>query len=879
MSRVLVTGGTGAAGATTVKWLLRFGAKPVVLARRQPGHPLPGVEYIQGDIQDFDAVAEAVRGCDAVAHFAWTVSAIQGGEKADAIDIGGTTNLMRAMLDNDCRRIVFASSITVYGAQSNDDRRLDEYDELSPAPSFHYERNKVKAENMLLESGLEAVNVRPGVIVGRSAWSAPAQIFRQPVVVTPGRDVRMQLIHVDDVGRFFAKASLGGPTGPVNLVADDALSFTEIGRLMGRPVLNCGERFATIAAELVGRAPAADSVPDLIDLFLHYPIGDTRRLREEFGFECAYSTADSVTDMRDWSSSQLTLGLKSFRKPRRLADAVVFPRQVTDAAGDCVRIVPKEYTGEFDNVTADPSLPEWSAANLSEAFPGPMTPLSLELAMRIMFSAANLVTKLFPVDENLAGKVSSKQVASIGHRLYNNLTVMRLLAAQIPGQTPESFDQQMNGIPLPAGYTPPKMSTREALTALRAVTIAGPQLAGLGVEVAEVERRVEASIAERPDFITVSDEKLFARIEELMDLVVHAWDVACVNTFLVGVPMTVLTKRYGDKAADAVRAGTQNLRSAALLHGVRGLAEDVRSDARLRDILTAEARQEVLGTLRAERPDFHRRFQALLDECGHRGPGETELSNPMYADSPDLLMRAITSNLRSGDVAQPKPLTSRFGRALVDVAVKSMERRERCRDATVKLTHELRQTVREWGRRLHAAGAIADPSDVHYLPMAELYLPPADAKERIARRRAERKRLRELSFPVQFEQPWEPPSAEQDAPDVERVLNGIAVSPGVVRGRVRIMREPDDELEPGEVLVASVTDTGWTPFFGSAAAVVTDIGGAMSHAAIVAREFGIPAIVNTKTATQLFTDGQLVEVDGTAGTIRAVQDATVAAAG
>ncbi len=86
------------------------------------------------------------------------------------------------------------------------------------------------------------------------------------------------------------------------------------------------------------------------------------------------------------------------------------------------------------------------------------------------------------------------------------------------------------------------------------------------------------------------------------------------------------------------------------------------------------------------------------------------------------------------------------------------------------------------------------------------------------------------------------------------------------------MRTADDELEPGEILVTSVTDTGWTPFFGVAAAVVTDIGGLMSHASIVAREFGIPAVVGATGATERLRDGQLVEVDGTAGTITVVDE-------
>ncbi len=869
--RVLVTGGTGAAGAATVKWLQRMGADVVVLARRTPTVPMAGVTYVAADIQDFDGVSRAVAGCDAVAHFAWTVSAMQSAETAEGIDIGGTTNLLRAMEQHDCRRMVFASSITVYGGHADHPLPFTEDETPRPAASFHYERNKVRAEKMILESGLEAVNVRPTVIVGRTAWSAPANIFRQPVVVTPGRDARMQLVHVDDVGRFCAQAALGGPTGTVNLVADDALTFSEMARIVGRPVINSGRRFSRMIAGAIGRSANYESVPDLVELFMHYPLGDTRKLTEEFGFRCAYSSADAVADMSD-ATSLWTVGNKSIRKPVRLSTPAVYPRGTTGADGSAVQILPTEYTGEFDNVTGDPELSEWSAANLSEAFPGPMTPFSLGMANRIMFSAANLLEHLFPMDADLASMVSSKQVGTIGHRLYNNMTVMKRLANAIPGQTPESFEHQMNGTPLPEGYRAPAMGVADVRAAAAAGLKGGPQIIGLGREVVEMERRAEQLGRARRDLPTISDEQLGARLEILMDSVVRAWDVNCMNTFVVSLPMNLISARYGEDAAMNVRAGTAKLRSAALLTGVRELADLLDRQPDLRRLIEDRPREKVIESLRTQAPDFAAKFDALLADCGHRGPGETELSNPVYADAPELLLRSVTGSLRSdrpgaGDAVAGSPLS----RALTGIAVNAMERRERGRDVCMRITYDLRLALREWGTRLADRGVLGSPEDVHYLSTTEVFYPPADAKTLVERRRAERTRLAALDYPVHFSQPWTPEQAEEHAED--GVISGQAVSPGIARGRVRILSHPDDDFEPGEVLVANVTDTGWTPFFGCAAAIVTNVGGPMSHAAIVAREFGVPAVVNTKTATQRLKDGQLVEVDGTTGTIRVFNDA------
>jgi pyruvate,water dikinase len=103
-------------------------------------------------------------------------------------------------------------------------------------------------------------------------------------------------------------------------------------------------------------------------------------------------------------------------------------------------------------------------------------------------------------------------------------------------------------------------------------------------------------------------------------------------------------------------------------------------------------------------------------------------------------------------------------------------------------------------------------------------------------------------------------------------LHGQAGSPGIVRGKARIVHSLAEagKLQPGEILVTQTTMPPWTPLFGIAAAVVTDYGGVLSHCAIVAREYGIPAVVGTGRATKTFHDGQLLDVDGNAGTVRIV---------
>jgi phosphohistidine swiveling domain-containing protein len=275
-------------------------------------------------------------------------------------------------------------------------------------------------------------------------------------------------------------------------------------------------------------------------------------------------------------------------------------------------------------------------------------------------------------------------------------------------------------------------------------------------------------------------------------------------------------------------------------------------------------------------PSFALDVENALEAFGHRGPGECELANSAFADDPDLLLRTVARSM----LGKPETETSvsareisRWARPLARYARRVTGERERNRDRVVRAIWVTRRLVREQGRRLADACLIEGPDDVFYLTALELFAPGSDARSVIARRRDERARLGGIRLPVVFTAPWKPePTLEQLTCGEE--LLGVPASPGRARGAVRVVTsETVDQIEPGEVLVSHVTDVGYTPMFGYAAAVVTDIGGLMSHAAVVAREFGVPAVVDTADATTRLADGMTVDVDGSRGTITVIETA------
>ncbi len=191
----------------------------------------------------------------------------------------------------------------------------------------------------------------------------------------------------------------------------------------------------------------------------------------------------------------------------------------------------------------------------------------------------------------------------------------------------------------------------------------------------------------------------------------------------------------------------------------------------------------------------------------------------------------------------------------------------------------------EAGRRLAAAGWLSGASDVFFLTFDELHDAlsegKGDLKELVERRRRERDEDKELTPPAALGT-LPPPEAEPDpmltkffgAPPEEhpdpRMINGNAASAGRVTGTARVIMSLDDadRLGHGEILVCPSTMPPWTPLFAIASGVVTDHGGVLSHTAIVAREYRIPAVVGTKVGTSLIKDGQKITVDGAKGTIK-----------
>ncbi|HEX2729633.1 MAG TPA: PEP-utilizing enzyme, partial [Rubrobacteraceae bacterium] len=202
-----------------------------------------------------------------------------------------------------------------------------------------------------------------------------------------------------------------------------------------------------------------------------------------------------------------------------------------------------------------------------------------------------------------------------------------------------------------------------------------------------------------------------------------------------------------------------------------------------------------------------------------------------------------------------------------------MGMREMPKFCFVLLFARVRALLRSVGEELAKSGRLDSAGDIFFLslPEARAVLEGGDLRSVVRERRAvyaQETRRRHVPR-VLLSDGTEPDTETRDTPGAnDGVLSGTPASGGVVSARARVILDPAGaHLEPGEILVAPSTDPGWTPLFLTAGGLVMEMGGPMSHGAIVAREYGIPAVVGVPDATERIATGQRITLDGSAGTV------------
>jgi phosphohistidine swiveling domain-containing protein len=511
----------------------------------------------------------------------------------------------------------------------------------------------------------------------------------------------------------------------------------------------------------------------------------------------------------------------------------------------------------------------WSTSNFGEAMPGVMTPLgwsiwrgAAELAIREGFyqlgalSRAERGEPADPADRVIGifrGRVAGRVdfFASMGDRIPG--TSARAVAETLLGEVPDGLESHptLRRYPFVAARFP------------RAFVTITPALRKVQQETHDWWTREVATTA------ALSHAQAAARLGEARDRFAR-------NVVLDGVQfMCAVQPVYEQMTKLAARAGIADV--TALMGGYGSHAES----AMVTDLWAASR-----GTLTVD---------DVIRRNGYHGPREGEISGVMWREDSAPVARLIEGYRAMGDEADPArqevarrderlalerqllAALPRAGRAkarlVMRLASTIIPMRGVAKAAFLQSFDMARASARRIGECLAVEGVLADREDVFYLTVTELTAPtpPADAKQLVASRREREAEYQKVTIPKTWRGepvvvPVTPAALDEDAG--ADVLTGVGASPGVVTGIVRVVHDPTfEDVEPGEILVSATTDPSWASIMFISKALVVDIGGVLSHAAVVARELGVPCVVNTRVGTRVLRSGDEVRVDGTTGQV------------
>lgn len=534
--------------------------------------------------------------------------------------------------------------------------------------------------------------------------------------------------------------------------------------------------------------------------------------------------------------------------------------------------------------------------NVGEILPGAITPLTATTtAAMIDGGFARGYERMGVFDRtDPPGRV----LFVVSGHLFMGMRAPYLFSAKVAAANKDDADRSLGGRVFDEleGYPP-----RSRWTRLRVAARVLPLLRRSDAEIAKVEAELPAHRVPLPE----DTEALVARLHELVrfgtavgeaHMLASTW-----SGMLAGAMQNVLTGRKPlepeqRQSFAALLQGIGGVESADIGAAVEALVEALRESPeaaqRLRTPEGAGDDAAVLAWLSG--PDggvAGQRWKAFLERHGHRCVRELELRERDWGEDPTPLLAVLRASLQVTTTrARSRPVdidelpisrgSKRALRWLLPRTHDAIRLREHGKSLLVRVARLTKACCVRLGEQIIERGGLVELDLVYFLTVDELAALATEptgrggAMARIAtRRRHAFGRQQALRLPMVSRDKPEPLPLPPLPPGMQQV-SGTPVSGGVVEGLARVARTPADAgaLVPGEILIVPFTDAGWTPYFSIAGGLATEIGGTLSHGAVVARELGLPAIVDLDRATERFETGQRVRLDADAGVLQALEE-------
>jgi rifampicin phosphotransferase len=532
-----------------------------------------------------------------------------------------------------------------------------------------------------------------------------------------------------------------------------------------------------------------------------------------------------------------------------------------------------------------------TTGNIGEMMPGAVCPLTMSVTLRGIEYAFQQMDVMLGAQEKV--EADYKQVCSFYGHWFFNLSGKVAAGGHIAGMSAKEAGYSICGEEVPQLTEPPRQPWWvRARGGFRFFW-------NLQHSEAVVDRFEKRLLREfRTPFCDTPREQI-AQIDTLLLWVLEVENVHVLSSsssaVAGGILQGVIAKgerptqeQLGELAR--LMAGASGVISAELVQELDVVVEHIATQTHARRFCAEDAQDALLWLQSTASGTAQELFSAFLVRHGHRAYRELCVREKGWAEDPLPLIRTLQVSVRALLSGLPKRIAESkvvdiseyngFVRWLLPRVHNGIRRRERTKSLLVYITREVGKAYRHLGRLLVKMNILPDEDLVCFFTHEELRacagIPSAAQVKHAVKRRAAMAYQNRLQFPFLLQ--GKPAPLAAGSVDVGTgVLTGRPVSAGCVEGICRVALSPEEaeQLQPGEILIAPITDVAWTPYFSVIAGLATDIGSSVSHGAVIAREYGLPAVVNLQSASTRFKTGDRVRLDGGKGTLELISDPLV----
>jgi pyruvate,water dikinase len=586
------------------------------------------------------------------------------------------------------------------------------------------------------------------------------------------------------------------------------------------------------------------------------------------------------------SDAELTLLLDGALRAEERYGAPLDMEWAIDQSGELRWLQARPITqlpADPNELDTDPNPNDvYTWCNIGEMMPGAVTPLTYSVTGRGIDIGMQRAYRR--MGANVPPGEGVRYVGMFYGHLFINLTTLSELAAAVAGSTKTQMCIALCGRDVEEVADPePAPALRRAINGARyfALLFAGAK-----------HRKELDSLRANLDLPQLGTaQQLYRAIDENLPQLWKAYELHLLSSSSSGALSPILlgilakgeepTQEHHAEVAEML-AGAKDVESADIAEGVERVIDRLLQHPDASEAFATADSDAALAWLRSsDAGSAGEEFGRYLDRHGHRAVRELELRQKGWAVDPAPLIASLQSGLRArlehGTPHRPETgqktsfETHPFLRRLLPLAHAAIRCREHTKSALVGVTTAFKQAYRVLGTQMAEEGLLPDQDAVFFLTHQELGELVGGRRE-LAELAASRRRVVDYQMPLHFPQIFSnrpEPVRPEPIEGQGGALIGKPVSRGAVTGRARVVETLEEAaaLQAGEILIAPITDVGWTPYFSMIAGLATDVGSAVSHGAVVAREYGLPAVVNLRVATSRFQTGDLVTLDGDRGTL------------